>query len=627
MSANTQSATAPAANRRWLFAGTFLVSLALLAFEVMTVRTINFTVGPSYIYIAIALAMLGLSGAGSILSLVNLRALRFPRDQLLFWICVAIALLLLFSHFLAADLKAELNAAVRAAGISEGLPGVVTAGAVGGFVSALKVGLSLSLPYFLFDALLTLLFTSTDDCIYGRLYASDLIGAALGCVCAIIVMELTGYAVSVTAPAIAVLLGGACYVWPSSRRLGMLGVAAAALVSVLPAFGAYADRIEPPADANYLARDYEFDEEVREVWRGWNSFTRVGMVEWLGEDAQPYGMVAQRGRPSNAFAILSLGNGDGMIWVPQYDPDSKYPWNHTPAVPAMLAGQPRDVLVMFAGVGADLLSLQGHGSQKATGVELNGLLAEGAMQFGKYRTAEMLANEAIDYHISEGRVFLEQDPSRYDTILMSWSGATASYYAGALGGTTQFLYTYEALEAILDHLKPGGHAIILQINKVNALAMLRRYMAERGIDRPERTAVVLYKPGRIDTAWDGAFDNNPLLIKPDGWTDEEIARIATNGAGHEFHVAYAPGWPDDPLYRAYGRVMRANDVDAEIAALSRANGLRFGVITDDRPFHLDLFPNSNYFDPDFWSRLLQARCSARTILPMHCVSSSSRWCR
>ena len=238
MSANTQSATARAANRRWLFAGTFLVSLALLAFEVMTVRTINFTVGPSYIYIAIALAMLGLSGAGSILSLVNLRALRFPRDQLLFWICVAIALLLLFSHFLAADLKAELNPGVRAAGISEGLPGVVTAGAVGGFVSALKVGLSLSLPYFLFGALLTLLFTSTDDCIYGRLYASDLIGAALGCVCAIVVMELTGYAVSVTAPAIAVLLGGACYVWPSSRRLGMLGVVAAALVSVLPVFGA-----------------------------------------------------------------------------------------------------------------------------------------------------------------------------------------------------------------------------------------------------------------------------------------------------------------------------------------------------------------------------------------------------
>lgn len=598
-----QSAAAPAVNRRWLFAGTFLVSLALLAFEVMTVRTINFTVGPSYIYIAIALAMLGLSGAGSILSLVNLRTLRIPRDQLLFWICLAIAALLLYSHFLAADLKADLNAAVRAAGRAEGLPGVAAAGAVGGFLSAIKVGLSLSLPYFLFGALLTLLFTSTDDSIYGRLYASDLIGAALGCVGAIVMMELTGYAMSVTAPAIAVLLGGACYAWPSNRRLGMSGIAAAVLVSVMPALGGYADRIEPPADPNYLARDYEFDDEVHEVWRGWNSFTRVGMVEWSREDAQPYGMVAQQGRPSNAYAIMSLANGDGMIWLPQYDPDNEYPWYHTPAVPALLAGPPGEVLVMFAGVGADLLSLQGHGSEKATGVELNSLIAEGAMQFDKYRTAEMHANEAIDYRISEGRVFLEQDPNRYDTILMSWSGATASYYAGALGGTTQFLYTYEAFEAILDHLKPGGHAIILQINKVNALAMLRRYMAERGIGNPERTGMVLYKAGRIDTAWDGAFDNNPLLIKPDGWTDEEIERIADNGVGHGFQVAYAPGWPENPLYRAYGRIMHAGDVDAEIAALSRENGLRFGVVTDDRPFYLDLFPNGNYFSSDFWSRV------------------------
>lgn len=601
MTADTESAAAPAVSRRWLFAGTFLVSLALLAFEVMTVRTINFTVGPSYIYIAIALAMLGLSGAGSVLSLVNLKTLRIPRDQLLFWICLAIAALLLFSHFLAADLKAELNAAVRAAGTTDGLQGVVAAGAFGGFMSAIKIGMSLSLPYFLFGALLTVLFTSTDDGIYGRLYASDLIGAALGCVGAIAMMELTGYAVSVTAPAIAVLLGGACYAWPSNRRLGTFGIAAAVLLSVMPAFGGYADRIEPPADPNYLARDYEFDEEVQEVWHDWNSFTRVGMVEWPREDAQPYGMIMQQGRPSNAYAIMSLANGDGMIWLPQYDPDNEYPWHHTPAVPALLAGPPGDVLVMFAGVGADLLSLHDNGSTKATGVELNGLLAEGAMRFGKYRTAEMHANEAIDYRISEGRVFLEQDRSRYDTILMSWSGATASYYAGALGGTTQFLYTYEALESILDHLKPGGHAIVLQINKVNALAMLRRYMAERGIDNPERTGIVLYKAGRTDTAWDGAFDNNPLLIKPDGWTAEEIARIAANGVGHGFKVAYAPGWPEDPLYRAYGRVMNAGDVDAEIAALSRETGLRFSVVTDDRPFYLDLFPNGNYFDADFWA--------------------------
>ena len=101
-------------------------------------------------------------------------------------------------------------------------------------------------------------------------------------------MEFTGYAVSVTAPAVAVLLGGACYVWPASRKIAALGVAGAALLMAMPALDGYAAKIEPPADPNYLARDYGYDQEVREIWRGWNSFTRVGMVEWVGENASPY---------------------------------------------------------------------------------------------------------------------------------------------------------------------------------------------------------------------------------------------------------------------------------------------------------------------------------------------------
>ncbi len=604
MSDTSLPTSPPTAERRWLFAGTFLVSLALLAFEVMTVRTINFTVGPSYIYVAIALAMLGLSGAGSIMSLVDIRALPLPRPHLLFAICIAVALLLLCVHFLTADLKAGLNAAIREAGQKDGLAGVVRTSRIDGFSLALGIGVTLSLPYFLFGALLTILFSTSDGQIYGRLYASDLIGAALGCIGAIALMEWTGYAFSVTAPAVAALLGASCYVWPTSRKLAGLALAGAALLAAMPAVQGYAERIEPPADPNYLGRDYEFDENIREIWHGWNSFTRVGMVEWSGEDARPYGMIGQPGRDANAFALMSLANGDGMVWVPQYAPDSEHPWNHTPAIVAMLAGQPRDVLVMFAGVGADMLSLLEYGSSRVTGVELNGLLAEGAKRFAEYRTAEMHERPGFDYRISEGRVFLEQDDRRYDAILMSWSGATASYYAGALGGTTQFLYTYEALEAMLDRLKPGGHVIVLQINKVNALAMLRRYLAERGIDDVQRSAIILYKPNREDTAWDGAFDNNPLLIKPDGWGDEEVEQVISNGARLGFAPAYAPGRPADPLYTAYGRVMGATDWAAEIEALSSETRLRFGVVTDDRPFFLDLFPNDYYFDAAFWTRLL-----------------------
>ncbi len=221
-------------DRAALFAGTFLVALALLAFEINTVRTINFAVGPSLIYLAIALAMLGLSGASSLLSLFDIRTLPVRREILLFWLCAAIAVLLVYAHFLAADQKAALNAVVAEAGRANGLKGVLIAGIGHGLATAFVIGIGLSLPYFLFGALLALLFTTTDNQLYGRLYASDLIGAAVGCVAAILVMETTDYAVSVTAPAVAVLLAGVAYVWPVHRLLAAGGIVAAIALAVLP---------------------------------------------------------------------------------------------------------------------------------------------------------------------------------------------------------------------------------------------------------------------------------------------------------------------------------------------------------------------------------------------------------
>lgn len=591
-----QSATGFDARRISIFAGTFLVSLALLAFEITTVRTISFTVGPSYIYVAIALAMLGLSGAGSLLSLFDLRALRISREKALFWICVAVAALLLHSHFVAAETKHELNAVLAEAGRNGGIHGVVRALFATGFFSAFSVGASLTAPYFLFGALLAYLFVTTDDRIYGRLYGADLIGAALGSVGAIVVMETTDYAVSVTVPAVAVMAAAAAYVWPASGRLAAAGLAGAGLLAALPAFDGYAARIEPAADPNFLVRDYEHVQEAEERWHAWNSYTRVGAIE--------YGPAGEPRR-----AMLSLSNGDGMVFIPPFAVPHERPWRHPPTVPALLLDPPRSALVMFAGVGADLMSLRENAGDGTTitGIELNSLLLPGAASLPKYGTLDFLATDGIDLQISEGRVFLERDTNRYDLVLLSWSGATASYYAGMLGGTTQFLFTYEGLSAIFDRLTPDGYAIILQVNKVNTLGALRRYLAERGLDGAERTAIILAEPGRELSAWDGPYDDNPLFVKPTGWTDAEVARIAQGAALEGMVVAYAPGLPSHPDFTVYRRILTADDPNSELAALSEETRLRFGVVTDDRPFYLDLFHTGKYVDADFWADLFGGR--------------------
>jgi hypothetical protein len=569
-----------------VYAGTFLVAFSLLSFEITTIRTINFTVGPSHIFTAIALAMLGLSSAGSILSLFDLRSARGRRGAVCFWSCVAIGLLLVLTHFFVSRTKTGLDEALAASGRAGGLAGVVETLFTLSVPAALEIGLLLSLPYFLFGALLAYLFSNVEGPYYGRLYASDLIGAAFGCIGSILLMELTGYAVSVTAPAAFALLAAAAYARPSRPHLAAGGLALAGVLFVAPLFPGFASRVEPPADANYLVRDYGFREDVAEVWRAWNSFTRVGAVEW------------QDG--SRSSAILSLANGDGMAWLLPFEGPNAAHEPHPPTLPALLPGTPETALVLFAGTGADLLTMKASGVGDVTGVELNGALVRGGLALEEYRLADFLGQGGVRLAVDEGRVFMERDDRMYDLILMSWSGTTAAYYAGSLGGTTQYVFTHEGISAMLDALSPDGYAVILQVNKVNMLASVRRYLEDRGVSAPERSVIVLFRPGDPERLWTRPFDNNPLLVKPAGWSDREIETIRRNARESGLELAYAPGMDPHPEFEVYQRVVGAVDAGRELALLRQETGLRFEVATDDRPFYLDLFLTSRYLDPDFW---------------------------
>jgi len=570
----------------WQYCGTFLISFALLSFEISTIRTINFVLGPSFVYSAIALAMLGLSAAGSILSLGKCQEWPFSRERVLLAVSMAIAVLLIACHFMAANIKQDLNEAIEIAGRTGGLNGIVPALVLENLKAVLKLGLVLSIPYFLFGVLIAYLFSSAGREEYGRLYAADLIGAALGCVGAIVFMEITDYATSVSTPVVFAALAGSAYAASESRRLALLSLATAAVVSVLPWVTWYSEGIEPDADPHYLVRDYSYEFNVVERWHAWNSFTRVGAVETTEGERD--------------YATLSLANGDGMAWLWPYVPDRAQPLRHGAVTPALFLDPPKDVLVLLAGAGADLMSLHEHGAGRVVGVELNQLMVDGGIALTKYRLPEFLAKESVNLNVSEGRVFLERDQQRYDVIVYSWGGATAAYYAGTLGGTTQFLYTYEGLSAAFDHLKPGGYALIQSINKVKALAAIRQYLGARGLEDAAQTAIVLFHPERSNIKWNGVWDENPLLFKPGGWSDTEIARIVSGAADEGLQVAYAPGIPGHPAFEVYERILKASDVEAELSDIRSKTKLRFEIVSDNRPFYLDLFYNDLYFRLDFW---------------------------
>ncbi len=583
------SSMEPVTSRAGIFLGTFLICCALLSFEVSTVRTINFSIGPSYIFIAISLAMLGLTAAGSLLSLFDLTKIKARRETVLAVLCVAIALLLILSNFFVVATKDTLNAEIRAAGEAGGLSRIISTLLETGTRDALGIGMFLTFPYFLFGALLSYLFATSDTREYSRLYAVDLIGAAFGCIAIVGLMQFTSYAFSVTAPAICALLAGAAFVSNHKTVASLVIAVVAVAVGLMSMIPAVKMRIEPVADPNYLVRDYEMATDRVELWHGWNSYTRVAAVE--------------RSDAPGEAAVLSLANGDGMAFLHPYVADRAEPYVHYPVIPALLSGPAESALVIFAGAGADLMSLRENGVSRVVGVEINERIVEAGLDLTDYNLESFLALEDVSLHIDEARSFLEQDTETYDMVLVSWSGATAVYYLGALGGTTQYIYTYEGLSAILGRLNDDGRAIILEGNKVDMLHGLRRYMTEHELPNPERAAVILRFTSEGSaglTPWNNNWDANPLLIKPSGWTEAEVAEIAANAPARGYSVIYGPGIETHPDYTVYEQVLTAADADAEVAAISAADGQRFGVSTDNRPFYLDHFQTSRYFGSDFW---------------------------
>ncbi len=576
-----------------LMLGTFLIAFALLFFEVFSTIVVSFVLGSGYIYFVIGIAMLGLSAAASVMSILSSRMDEAAVARWLYRGCALLALTLIANLLLFVQIKDQLNLGIEAAARLGGLDGIVAKILADQLWMALALGATMSVPYMIFGAVITLIFKQAPPEQFHRIYFADMVGAALGCVCAIISLEWGGYALTALIPIVVALLAGAAYLGRQVRPLTRRAAVAVSLVPLTLLAPAAVTWIEPAPQLNSLARDYDMTQKVTELWHGWNSYSRVGALH----------AVASNGAVES---VMALGNGEGHAQLIPYSPEGYGDWKQRLAIIGTAMGAPEDALVLFAGTGSDMQALDDYtrGQSRITGVELNHTMVAGGLGQPQYRLGEFYAKPNIRMVVSEAREFLERDDNRYDAILLSWSGATVAYYAGSIGHTTQFVYTREAFESMIDHLKPGGFIVVWNTNKVNTLAAFRAIMEERGMPNVPSSAVVLHIPGSETSDWKRNWDSNPLIFKPSGFTAMEVEQLAAAGSRISMKIAYAPGADSDPEFYAYREVLTAPNLDRVLRKLSDDLWLRFSVVDDDRPFSLDLFRTDTYLSSDFWGRLI-----------------------
>ncbi|HEX2660191.1 MAG TPA: hypothetical protein VHU40_18035, partial [Polyangia bacterium] len=435
-----------------------------------------------------------------------------------------------------------------------------------GDATRLLVYAGIFLPgYALVGALLALYFGDGAQNI-GRLYFFDLAGAAAGCVLAPTVLTAAGLPAAI----VTVLIGALALlaVTPLPRRWWVVGAGAAG-TCVIAALAWQGRALHEHPDvarlSRFVLRDFS-GLPMQEVRVRWNDLARTSLIRVDTSSPNAEGAGLPDG-PGEAWGIVQ-DDGVSNVKVARWDPAATrsdiQPFILHAALPFLMGHQPKRILVLFAGVGRDMVELDAmaHGQADITGVELNRAVVDLARDplLAAMNLPAFHARPNIHLTVREGRDFLNHDRTRYDLVFVATNGATSTERTGH---TRKYLDTSEAMASLLDHLATGPESMIVFVNQpvLHKAESLRRLFPERGLGDFAKAVYAFGAPA--------SRGQDSMVVKPGGLAEEEVAAIQRKVAAwpHARTVLYAPSGDGLPAF-----------VDAVLGR----TGAR--LVTDDRPF-------------------------------------------
>ncbi|MGH2352964.1 MAG: spermidine synthase, partial [Chloroflexota bacterium] len=230
--------------------------------------------------------------------------------------------------------------------------------------------------------------------------------------------------------------------------LGIAGLCAVTSLAALPLNLALAWLALDPATVNSPKSLFTSirDPQLREVvvHREWDSVARTDVSEpahtvdlkWVYVDGNPTGIMYRAG---------DSGPGADVIRA-----DIGY-------VPFALPGSREKVLVIGAGAGEEVLAALLAGAQEVVAAEVSPGLIRAVQRFGTY-TGQLFDQPEVRVINQDGRTFLRATGEQFDVIYLSLAAGGVAQPAGAVSGS--YLYTLEAFDDYLAHLRPDGRLVI-----------------------------------------------------------------------------------------------------------------------------------------------------------------------
>ena len=566
--------------------GFALVCMSVLAFEIFSSRLLSVVVSPMTTILAIAFAMLGMGIAAIFNSLTSPLTDPDHRDERNHFLLLTLAGSLLLAIAII-TLKAQLNANTFREAIAEGgeqqlVSAILYSIGTDFFVTSI----AFSLPYVIFGFWIADYFRYLPTEKYNKFYGADLIGAAAGCIAVVVALDHFGYRGAISIILLGCLCGAILTREKWSRSIRYWPVLTVSIISAAIVATPLIKFFEPRPSIERLGRNYDLQNTAVEEWSVWNSNSRVAQLSITDSNGE---------NPKRVFAHQ---NGEGWAYLPdihKWEADQ----GRAPTSALTTIFEPKDVLVLFAGVGRDMLEINSRcqGKCNITGVEINRHMVERARRIDPDLN-EFLNRDNLHLEVAEAREFIGRTDKKFDSILLSWWGAGTAHAVGTTVGLAEYLYTKEAFETLVDRLNENGVIVVYNGSKMQNLATLREVF-KREPAGALRDKVVIVKKRTLSRNDLVKGDFLRLILKPSGFSAVEEETVLSQIEKFGFVPVLSPSF-SDPKFTFLQRIADGEPLKSVNRDVRRAGNYEVSPITDNWPFLHNMIPVERRYNVLTW---------------------------
>jgi spermidine synthase len=445
--------------------GVGLLSMAMLAFQILQVTVLGLQLLPEAGFLVVSLSMLGLGAGGSAAAFLA-RGTQTPPPPARLWIT----------------------------GIGFAVSAVACMVVTSRSHAVVPIMLASFVPYVFAGLFLATAFALRP----GRtpvVYGFDLAGAAIGCWLVVSLVDGMGDAgiVVLLVGALGALAAATLALDLSRRHVAIAAAVAAGVVALVPARASLFPFGPEPLKfyGKLLAKGPAGG--TLEAQR-WNHLGRVDAF-------RPGPAIGDFDFTKDVPQLLDAGcrfrllfsNGYNWTFTVEFPPESplrrSYFDRFAQHLPFAFVDAP-DVLNLGSGGGTDMYFATLHGARTITGVEINPLMIEAARTWAPQSWDGLWSRPEVRVVALDARTFVQTAPEAYDVVSLN-AVDTGGTQASLL--STNFLYTREAFDAYLRVLRPDGVIFLTRPREqlLRAVAAAVAALRGHGTPHPEQYAVVV----------------------------------------------------------------------------------------------------------------------------------------